>query len=70
MPIKFLIKCLIKFLTFCAFRIPKKINGFLMNQFMNINVSKNGPFVSSSLRLFVSSSLRLFVSSSLSLLVS
>ena len=28
---------------------------------MNINVSKNGPFVSSSLRLFVSSSLSLLV---------
>ena len=45
----------------------KKINGFLMNQFMNINVSKNGPFV---LRLFRPSFLSLFLSSSLSLLVS
>ena len=31
---------------------------------MNINVSKNGPFVSSSLRLFVFLSFCLFVSSS------
>ena len=41
MPINCLINCLINFWTFRAFRVPKQINGFLMNQFMNINVSKN-----------------------------
>ena len=40
MPINCLIHCLINFWTFLAFRVQKQINGFLMNQFMNINVSK------------------------------
>ena len=43
MPINCLIKCLINFWTFLAFRVQKQINGFLMNQFMNINVSKKLP---------------------------
>ena len=74
MPINCLINCPINSFQFVfnswTIRVPKQINGFLMNQFMNINVSKNGPFV---LRLlsFVSSSLFLslclFVSSSLPL---
>ena len=42
MPINCLINCLVNFWTFRAFRVPKQINGFLMNQFMNINVSKRG----------------------------
>ena len=40
MSINCLVKCLINFWTFLAFRVQKQINGFLMNQFMNINVSK------------------------------
>ena len=32
--------CLINFWTFRVFRVPKPINVFLMNQFMNSNVSK------------------------------
>ena len=40
MPINCLIKCLINFWTFFAFRAQKQINVFLMNQFMNINVTK------------------------------
>ena len=40
MPINSLINCPINFWTFRAFRVQKQINGFLMNQFMNINVSK------------------------------
>ena len=39
------INCLVKFWTFRVFRVPKPINGFLMNQFMNINVSKRRFFV-------------------------
>ena len=44
MPINCLIKCLINSEQFVnnswTIRVPKQINGFLMNQFMNINVSK------------------------------
>ena len=59
MPINFLIKCLINFWTFLAFRVQKQINGFLMNQFMNINVSKKGSFASLSFWLLVSLTLYL-----------
>ena len=59
MPINFLINCLINFWTFRAFRVPKQIKGFLMNQFMNINVSKKGPFTSLSFLLLVSLTLYL-----------
>ena len=51
MPINCLVKCLINFWTFRAFRVPKQINGFLMNQFMDINVSKRSPFRPSSFAL-------------------
>ena len=48
------------FWTFRAFRVPKQINDLLMNQFMDINVSKRrsfrlSPLVSLSFWLFVSS---------------
>ena len=53
------------FWTFRAFRVPKQINDLLMNQFMDINVSKRrsfrlSSFVSLTLCLFDSLSLWLF----------
>ena len=63
MPINCLIKCLINSEQFVnnswTIRVPKQINGFLMNQFMNINVSKKGPFASLSFWLLVSLTLYL-----------
>ena len=57
-----LINCLINcpihsehFCTFLAFRVQKPINGFLMHQFMNINVSKRRLFRPSSFVLRPSS---------------
>ena len=32
-----------EFLSIRAFRVPKQINGFLMNQFMNINYLSRTP---------------------------
>ena len=56
MPINCLINCPINFWTFRAFRVPKQINGFLMNQFMNINVSKRRSFRLLPFPLFVPNS--------------
>ena len=42
MPINCLINCPINSVQFV---FKKQINGFLMNQFMNINVQKDGAFV-------------------------
>ena len=56
MPINCLIKCLINSRTI---RVQKQINGFLMNQFMNIHVSKKGSFTSLSFLLLVSLTLYL-----------